>query len=271
MSSLWCFQCGSEYELGVESCIECGVGLVDTPPLAPEEVGGHDEEQLAYELHDWAFESRRMLDQLLTSGGIAHSWQGASLIVRAEDETKVDELVEEVEQATLPTLDPELEHLIYEMEEWTPEQQTHLSRMLGLAGIAHEFDANGDLVAHAEDEERIDGLLDDLEDAISRGELDSESLVLDDDLQINDLLSNAFHAASKLRGNTHDHEAVLDYLETEEIIAQLAMPYGFERDRWESVRVQLAALRETLEADDPDDEAIATSASVVRETLVQII
>jgi hypothetical protein len=69
VSSLWCFQCGAEYQEGVETCAECGVGLVPEAPLAPEDVGSSDEEQLAYELHDWSFESRRMLDQLLTVRG----------------------------------------------------------------------------------------------------------------------------------------------------------------------------------------------------------
>ena len=48
---MWCFQCGAEYEAGVETCAECGVGLVAAAPLAPEEVGSSEEEQLAYDLH----------------------------------------------------------------------------------------------------------------------------------------------------------------------------------------------------------------------------
>src|SRR5690606_32784497 len=124
---LWCFQCGSHYAPGVEVCIECGVGLVEEPPTPVQDVGDVDEEQLAYEFHDWSFESRRMLDQLLTGRGILHAWQGASMIVRAADEDAVDELVDQVEIATLPTLDAELEHTVYEMEGWTDEQQTVLS------------------------------------------------------------------------------------------------------------------------------------------------
>ena len=90
---MWCFQCGAEYQEGVETCAECGVGLVTEAPLAPEDVGSSDEEQLAYELHDWSFESRRMLDQLLTGAGLAHSWQGATMIVRVDDEDAIDDLV----------------------------------------------------------------------------------------------------------------------------------------------------------------------------------
>jgi hypothetical protein len=272
VSSLWCFQCGAEYELGVETCIECGVGLVTEEPLAPEDVGSSDEEQLAYELHDWSFESRRMLDQLMTGAGIDHAWQGATMIVRASDEEAIDDLVEEVEQATLPTLDPDAEHTVYEMAEWTPEQQTRLSNMLGQTGLPHEFDANGDLVINADDEEAVDEVLDRLEEAIARGDKDGEDAIqLDDDLQVNDLLSSAFDAADHIKGNTHDHEAVLEYLEAEAVIARLALPYGFERDDWDGVLLVLGALRDSLEAEDPNDDEIAADARRVRDALVRII
>src|SRR5258708_6926610 len=213
VSSLWCFQCGAEYEPGVETCVECGVGLVTEAPLAPEDVGTSDEEQLAYELHDWSFESRRMLDQLLTGAGLAHSWQGATMIVRAVDEDAVDDLVEEVEHATLPTLDPDAEHTVYEMNEWTSEQQSRLTNMLGMAGLAHEFDGNGDLVVNAEDEAAVDAVLDRLEDAIALGEPETEDVIhFDDDLQVNDLFSNAFDAADRIKGNTLEHGAILEVL-----------------------------------------------------------
>ncbi len=272
VSSLWCFQCGAEYEPGVETCVECGVGLVNEAPLAPEDVGTSDEEQLAYELHDWSFESRRMLDQLLTGAGLAHSWQGATMIVRAVDEDAVDDLVEEVEHATLPTLDPDSEHTVYEMNEWTSEQQSRLTNMLGMAGLAHEFDGNGDLVVNAEDEAAVDAVLDRLEDAIALGEPETEDVIhFDDDLQVNDLLSNAFDAADRIKGNTHDHEAILEFLESEAVIDRVALPYGFERESWDRVRLVLGTLRDSLEADDPDDDKIVADAKRVRDALVQII
>jgi len=272
VSSLWCFQCGAEYEPGVETCFECGVGLVTDAPLTPDEVGSWEEDKLEYELHEWSFESRRMLDQLLTSAGLAHSWQGATMLVRAADEDAVDDLVEEVEHATLPTLDPDAEHTVYEMNEWTSEQQSRLSNMLGMAGLPHEFDAQGDLVVNAADETAVDAVLDRLEDAIARGEPESEDVIhLDDDLQVNDLLSNAFDAADRIKGNTHDHEAILEFLEAEAVIDRLALPYGFERENWDSVRLVLGALRDSLEADDPNDSEIVSDAKRVRDALVQII
>ena len=272
VSSLWCFQCGSEYREGVETCVECGVGLVTEAPLSPEEVGSFEEDKLEYELHEWSFESRRMLDQLLTGAGLAHAWQGATMIVRDMDEEAVDALVEEVELATLPTLDPDGEYTVYEMAEWTPEQQSRLANMLGMVGLAHEFDRNGDLVVNVDDEEAVDAVLDRLEDAIARGEPDEPDVIhLDDDLEVNDLLSNAFDSADRIKGNTHDHEAVLEFLEAEAVIDRLAMPYGFERDDWDGIRLILATLRDSLEAEDPDDDVIVADARRVRDALVQII
>src|SRR5258707_990174 len=118
VSSLWCFQCGAEYEPGVETCVECGVGLVTQAPLAPE-------------------------------------------------------------------------------------------------------------------------------DAIALGEPETEDVIhFDDDLQVNDLLSNAFDAADRIKGNTHDHEAILEFLESEAVIDRVALPYGFERESWDRVRLVLGTLRD---------------------------
>jgi len=35
----WCFQCGIQYTMGVEDCVECGVALVDEAPTDAADVG----------------------------------------------------------------------------------------------------------------------------------------------------------------------------------------------------------------------------------------
>jgi hypothetical protein len=49
------------------------------------------------------------------------------------------------------------------------------------------------------------------------------------------------------------------------------MPYGFERENWDRVLLVLGALRDSLDAENPDDDEIATDARRVRDALVQII
>jgi hypothetical protein len=270
---MWCFQCGAAYDAGVAVCVECGVGLVDAPPLAPEEVGDLDDEQLAYEFHDWSFESRRMLDQLLTGHDIAHSWQGASMIVRAADEAAVDDLVEEVEVAALPTLDAELEHTVYEMEGWTAENQTELSNRLGVNGIAHEFDVNGDLVVHADDEGRVDEILDDIESRLAGGDGFGDGAdALDlDGLDVNELLSTLYGAADRLRRNARDSNGVLTFLDNAPTIERLRTPFGFERPAWLTVVESTRSLHDLLDADDSDDDDIRDQAQRLRDLLFGLI
>lgn len=276
-TSMWCFQCGAEYASTVAVCVECGVGLVEHPPLPPEQVGSPDEEQLAYEFHDWSFESRRMLDQLLTARGIAHSWQGASMIVRSDDEDAVDTLVEEVEVATLPTLDPDAEHTVYEMAGWTGEQQTELSRRLGFEGIAHEFDVNGDMVVHAEDEARVDELLDEIESWVGHagddGDLDEDgaAAVELDGLDVNDLLSTVYGAADRLRRNARDAKGVLELLDNAPVLERARTPFGFDRPVWVSVVERTRALRAALEDDESDDGEVQQRANELRDLLFNLI
>jgi hypothetical protein len=274
--TMWCFQCGSSYEAGVVVCVECGVGLVEEPPLAPEDVGDLDDEQLAYEFHDWSFESRRMLDQLLTGHKVAHAWQGASMIVRAADEEAVDALVDEVEVAALPTLDADLEHTVYEMEGWTAENQTELSNRLGGNGIAHEFDANGDLVVHAEDETAVDDILDDIESRRSiagedgDGEDEDGSVDLDG-LDVNELLSTLFGSADRLRRNARDSQGVLTFLDNAPTIERLRTPFGFDRPAWLTVVESTRSLHDLLDADDSEDEEVQAQAQRLRDLLFGLI
>ena len=284
--TMWCFQCGASYDAGVMVCVECGVGLVEDEPIPPELVGEADEDQIAYEFHDWSYESRRMLDQLLTGRGIAHSWQGASMIVRADDEEAVDRLVEEVEVATLPTLDADLEHTVYEMAGWTAEQQTQLSNRLGTTGIPHEFDANGDLVVHAEDEAAVDDLLDDIEsqvDPLDPEHAEDDAGAEDDDgnggsgrvdldgLDVNELLSTVFAAADRLRRNARDPQGVLGLLDNAPTLERLRTPFGFDRPAWQNIVESTRALQVLLEEDTSDDDDVRTQAQDLRDLLFTLI
>src|ERR687893_254470 len=124
-----CPECGAEYVLSVEVCADDGSELVtsetdemeaevaeeaaladerEEAELTGDDVGEQpDGEQLAYEFEEWDNQSRVLLDQLLGGESIMHVWEGATLVVRAVDEPRVDELVEQVEITNQPTLDPD--------------------------------------------------------------------------------------------------------------------------------------------------------------------
>jgi hypothetical protein len=203
------------------------------------------------------------------------------------DEPLAPELVDEVEVATLPTLDPDQEHTVYEMAGWTAEQQTELSNRLGMTGVPHEFDVNGDLVVNATDEAAVDALLDDIEANVEPlgeggatasagtegddGNGDGEPRVDLDGLDVNDLLSTLFGAADRLRRNARDPQGVLGFLDHAPTLERLRTPFGFDKPAWDTVLDSTRALHDLLEADDSDDDEVRAHAQRLRDLLFGLI
>jgi len=218
------------------------------------------EDQLSYGLDAWSGESRQLLGRLLTAEGITHAWQGGTLTVAAGDADAVDDLVEEVEALADSVLDPEADKVVYEVAEWSPEDRDRLVEALADEGVRHEFDDMGDLVVEAVDEDRVDGIID---------------LFTDDDVEdgppVNDVLSELFVAADKLRRNARDARALGDALNAVATVVPMAPPYGFDRRTWAQVGLRAGALRVAIEIDPPDDEAVETAAAELRELLHPLV
>ena len=218
-----------------------------------------DEIELSYELDEWSTESREMLDRLLAGNDITHAWQGGTLTVNGVDETVVDDLILEVESTLLPALDPEAEKVVYEVAEWTPEGRADLTDALAEEGVRYVFDDMGDLVVQAVDEDRVDTIVDELTDG--EDEAEEEGPVA------SDVLSELFVAADKLRKSPHDAKAIRRAIEEATAVIKMSPPYGFERRTWAQVGLRAGALRNLLEGDGAEDEAVVEAAEELRELL----
>ena len=111
-----------------------------------EKIRSDSDAEIEYELHEWAGETRLVLDQLLILNEVPHVWQGATLVVREEDEEAADQLIEEAESTSLPTLDTDAETIEYETAGWSDSEQTSFSSLLVRLGIPYEFNDEGGLV-----------------------------------------------------------------------------------------------------------------------------
>lgn len=268
---MYCFQCAREYVEEVQECSECGVELVDEKPTPPEEVGTEDEPQVAYELYDWSFEARRMLDGLLTSEKISHGWQGAVLITREADEDRVDGLVEQAAEADGPILDPDAEKVSYDMDEWEASAQNALVDALGLAGVAHEFSADGELVVTEEDEELVDKIIDQVAERISiEDELGEASLVMEG-LKLNDFLGEVLGLATKLRKNAGDAKSTIAMVSKAETLADIKTPFGFDSRRWSKIRLSASRMRDTLGDEDRNEGSVQEMAEELEEQLRSVV
>jgi hypothetical protein len=236
------------------------VALVDEAPAHAADVGASDEDQLAYELHEWAGESRRILDQLLTGGGIAHAWQGATLVVRAADEEAVDLAVAEADDAGGPALDPDAEKLAYEMGDWAADEQSAFSELLGRLGVPHEFDAEGDLLVLVADEESVESALDAFQaGADERPELEG--------LGANSLLSDLFVACDRLRRDAHDLAGIEQLLRLVPVLVDHRPPFGIDGNLWNALGERTTELVGLLGGGDAEEAEVTGLAGGLTEVL----
>ena len=240
---VWCFQCGNEYDEDVAECVECGVPTTSNAPLEVEEVGDIDDDQLAYEFHEWTGQGRSTLDGMLTRSGIAHAWQGATLIVKEADEDAVDAAVAEAEVVAMPTLDLSQPTIIYELGELDDDQHTRLLRRLGDDGISHAFDKNGDLFVYERDEETVDALFAGLDEADPSERRFGPGVPGVDPVTV---MSDLFVAAGRLRKNPNDAKGVVALVETAQVVEQMSLPYGLGPDVWGTVVDQATELSDAL-------------------------
>ena len=266
----WCLLCGAEYVAGVLECADCLVPLSDRQPLRLDELGGDEDEQVAYEFDELEPHARLVIDELFWSNGIAHAWDGTSLIVRNEDEEEADRLIDEADREAF--LDSDAEQVSYELADWDDARRGQLTEMLLAASIEHAWDEHGELVVLEDDEDRVDAIIDGIEfpDALKVDEADevaAEEVLASEGLDPQDVLSELFVAADRLMHDPVDHEGVLSLVDAARLAETLPLPYGFAPPVWNDLVAQAQNLRGELEKDDVDDEEIIEHATKLRSTL----
>lgn len=161
---LVCTMCGSEYAAWASRCSSCGVALVPKDDsLNPLDLP--EDEQVVYELAEWSLGQRTALEAELAEQAIPHAWEGTDLIVGVDSEERVDEICERVEAGELGDEDDRasLGQVLYELDEWSPDERVALGRTLTDAGIAYAWEDETTLVVRTDDEASVESLLDRIE------------------------------------------------------------------------------------------------------------
>jgi hypothetical protein len=287
VATKYCPECRDEFVDTTETCPDCDVPLVDENP------GGVDENkkgQTTYELHEWAVESRVMLESLLAGQSVPHAWEGTDLQVPAALEAKVDSLIDQVEITTEPNLDPDAPKVAYELADWDDEQQTELIQALNAKGIPYDFDIDGSLVVLESDDPVVEAVFDELTEdedddgagddgeaaaepaaAADTAEGEDDGDEADDDggeeLDAQSVMSDLFVAADRLRKKAADHQGVLGLVDRANDAERMRLPFGFNRHDWDQIVEQATSLRDVIEDDDSSDDDIKARAQVLRGTL----
>ena len=297
MATKFCPECGDEFVATAETCPDCEIPLVDE---RPEHAGEHKTGQTTYELHEWAVESRVMLESLLAGQALPHAWEGTDLQVPAALETKVNALIKQVEITSEPNLDPDAPKVAYELTDWDDQQQTELIQALGAKGVPYDFEIDGSLVVLEADDAIVEAVFDELTaDAEEDGDEpdsgpdaagspvgdDAQDGDADDDpdddpddvlntgieLDAQSVMSDLFVAADRLRKKASDHEGILTMVDRANDAARMRLPFGFDRKDWESIVDQSTKLRDLIEDDESSDEDIEAHAAILRGTLRTLV
>lgn len=224
--------------------------------------------ELTYEASEWSGQSRALLGSLLSSNGIAHVWQGTTLVVERADEAAVDTLIDEVHATATPALDADAAKIVYEVGEWSAAMQTSLAETLAVADIPYEWDERGDLVIYEDDEERVEAILDAMPDP------DDEDRMADDGLQVQAVLGALWQAAGALAKDPADSGAMVAVAEMAENLEHMALPFGFEAASWQLIVQRAGALRDLLDAEEVDeveDQELIDRSTELRDQLRPLI
>jgi hypothetical protein len=329
VATRFCPSCGDEFLASVDECPECEVALVDDRPteLHREDGGEPKTGQIEYELHEWAGESRVMLQSLLNADEIPHVWEGTNLLVPAVIEARVDGMIAQVEATVASPLDPDAPKVAYDIEDWDDALQAELLGLLDVDGIPYEIDAEGALIVLEEDETRVEAAFDTIEqegeievddgsgptdrgtatddpapavtdeeagpdseigsdEDVELDDVELDDVELDDDdeddddedevfdeadlvdLDAQEVMSDLFVAADRLKRKVTDHEGVLTLVERSRDVRRMRLPYGFSRDAWTEIVRATLALNRGL---DGDDEEIVEQATALRSILRQYV
>lgn len=206
------------------------------------------DEHVTYEMIGWSGESRQTLDSMLTLNNIAHMWQGSTLVVRLEDEDRVEPLIDEVDHANDLSLDPTRTRVVYEVGGWPAAFQSSLAEALGIAEVPFEWNTDGDLVVYAEDEETVEDIFEAMPDP------DDPDSIEGDGIDVQALLTELWEAASTLSKKPADAEATLRFVGGAEALERMSLPFGFEQAVWRALVADTLELRDVMEAEEADEQ-----------------
>lgn len=273
----WCPACGTGWVDQLDRCPDCDGPLEALPTVEELPPPTEEEAHLEYELDSWEGAARKMLEQLLVAGKVAHAWQGGRLVVPERAEDLVDAWVEQVELALSPRLDPDQPYVVFHLDEWPVEAVDELVALLDAEELPWEMgsdSSNPEVLVHEADADRVEALVERIEhpDAL---DVDEEAQPGDEGVEIDPdrVLGGLYIATDRLAKDARDHQGVLDAVEHATTVVSAKAPYGFDASSWGTLQGLADDLLDLLDDDDAsaEDEEVEACAALLRDALRPIV
>jgi len=256
MATRTCPDCGAQYVATVRRCIDCDVVLVEETSGSAEAESTAtpmgDGDQVGYELEGWGNQLKVTLEGMLDNAGIHRAWEAGALVVAAQDEEAVDDLIATLEGGDVAELDDDTPKVALEIEGLDADGQAELDARLIADAVPHAWDDEGALLVAEDDEERVLAIVDDVLD----GPVDET-----DGLAAVEAMGSLFVAVDRLLRSPTDPGLTSEYHDAAVALEGLTVPYGFTTEDWDGLVAEAAALDARLvpatASKDPADEAEA--------------
>jgi len=243
--------------------------MTDVDPTDPLRLP--EEDQVVYELGGWSLDLQAEAAEVLAESQIPHAWDGSDLVVHVDWENTVDELLDALErEATGGVVDTSDDELLYELDEWTPEDREALAAKLDAAGIAHQWEDGTTLVVGPQHEAQIEAFLDELEYPQSLPVEEFEAPTDDAEAAEEtsfEALSALYLAADRLKHHPLDAEGIEDLTDALEQADPDVPPYGIVPGLWRDAVERAEKLADALADDDDRSDEVAAEASELQAML----
>jgi hypothetical protein len=250
-----------------------GAGIPQNPRDDVDPLDLPEEEQLVYDLSDWPTGVHAEVVEALAEAGIGHAWLGTDLVIHERHEERADLLLSDIERRHgLPSgedddagapREPRSE-IEYDLGDWEAPARALLTAQLIEADVAFRWEGSL-LVTAADAEERVDAVLDGVEDAIATDGLPEGEGDLDESP-----FSALFVAVDDLASHPNDRDAILRLNELFERTEPGPVPFGVHPSAWERILDQVSDLLDlSLDSDDAGD--VRAEAIEVREVLRPLV
>jgi hypothetical protein len=164
-----------------------------------------------------------------------------------------------------PTDADEDEELVYELDDWLPEERAQLDLLLERDDVLHRWEGS-DLVVAAAAEASLGPLFDEVDHASS---LELPAAEGDDEAEYM-ALSDLFGASDRLAGDPDNKNRRAHFHDAAEAISEWSTPFGMTDDQWWRIRGQAKAVRDAIDAD-TTAPLLTDSATALRELLRQFV
>lgn len=222
--------------------------------------------QVEFELADWGARERQLLDSELDAVRVRRAWEASTLVVAASDADVVDDLIDIIEERIALDLPSDVEPVIYEVGDWPTGLEDRFVDALIEERIAH-LRGYREVTVGVGDEERVDQIVDEVTSEWEDEQPDPDS----DEPDAQEVLSELFVGSDRLLHDPSDKPATVRFDDAAGLVADMAVPFGFDESDWGTIAELVSTLRERLDDADATDDEVVEAATDLRTHLRPLV